>query len=95
MRISNSDLHIPATAETHPVKHDGNGAAAVSKTAVKPGSEAFNVQLTEIARQLQESVKSDDISHDKVAAIRDQLASGTYSISGKDVANKILGILKK
>jgi len=36
----------------------------------------------------------DEIRRDKVDAIKEQLASGTYSISGKDVAAKILNSLK-
>lgn len=31
---------------------------------------------------------------DKIATIRAQLASGSYNISGKDVAEKILKVLK-
>jgi flagellar biosynthesis anti-sigma factor FlgM len=61
---------------------------------VKPDNEAYSVQISHAAEQAAAPLRSDDVIHDKVAAIREQLAAGTYSISGKDVANKILGALK-
>ena len=69
-------------------------ATPAVKPAVKSGSEAFNVEISRNAAQAHEAVKTDEISFAKVAAIRDQLAAGTYRISGKDVANKILTALK-
>lgn len=50
----------------------------------------------ESSQQKQGTLQNDDeeIRRAKVAAIRDQLASGNYNISGKDVANKILEALK-
>lgn len=59
-------------------------------TPVKITDVPFSVALS----STNEQTNSDEISHDRVAAIRDQLAAGTYNISGKDVANKILGVLK-
>jgi len=38
--------------------------------------------------------QDDEARQARVAAIRAQLASGDYNISGKDVANKILDLLK-
>jgi flagellar biosynthesis anti-sigma factor FlgM len=75
-------------------KPEGGDQTPETVTAARPDSEAFSVQLTSRAGQLHESLKSDEVNLAKVAAIRDQLAAGTYSISGKDVANKILGALK-
>lgn len=60
----------------------------------KQAGEAFSVKLSSKAEQLSKAQSQEDISHDRVAAIRAQLASGTYNISGRDVANKILGVLK-
>jgi len=50
----------------------------------------------ESSQQKQGALQNNDeeIRRAKVAAIRDQLASGNYNISGKDVANKILEALK-
>jgi flagellar biosynthesis anti-sigma factor FlgM len=73
-----------------PVGHE----APAAQTDVKQSNEAFNVQIMSVAGQAHQPLKTDEIIHDKVAAIREQLAAGTYRISGKDVANKILGALK-
>ena len=67
--------------------------AASAKAAQQPG-EAFSVQLSAAVEQMKATPEEDAVRRDKVAAIRDRLAAGTYNISGKDVANKILDALK-
>ena len=55
-----------------------------------PESDAFNVELSSTA-----TLKPEDKSRlDKLNAIRQQLAEGSYNISGKDVADKMLKILQ-
>jgi len=79
--------------------------ALLKKPATRPVDEtqitnpaevaAFKVNISPIAEQLLKAAPTEEeIRRDKVAAIRDQLASGSYSISGKDVASKILNALK-
>lgn len=52
--------------------------------------QALKVDISATAAQ-----KSDDEARlEKLNAIRRQLAEGTYSISGKDVAEKILKVIK-
>ena len=53
-------------------------------------SEAVNVELSATASQMAD----DKARLDKVNTIRQQLAEGSYSISGKDVAEKMLKILQ-
>lgn len=55
---------------------------------------AYNVYLSAAAEQMTSVDQEEEARRAKVAAIRDQLASGSYNISGKDVASKILGALK-
>lgn len=55
-----------------------------------PQEHAVNVQLSSEALQKSE----DELRMEKLNAIRQQLAAGTYNISGKDVANKILKVIK-
>lgn len=63
--------------------------------AAKPDGNAFSVQFSTAVERMKTSAPEDDeIRREKVEAIRQQLASGTYNISGKDVANKILSTLK-
>ena len=66
----------------------------------KTGPAAFNVSISRTAGQLaratdliSRSTGEDMVRYEKVAAIKDQLAAGTYTISGKDVAKKLLASL--
>jgi negative regulator of flagellin synthesis FlgM len=61
-----------------------------SATAAASGSSAVNVDLSAAASQMAE----DQARFDKLNTIRQQLAEGSYNISGKDVAEKMLKILK-
>jgi anti-sigma28 factor (negative regulator of flagellin synthesis) len=69
-----------------------NGTQAKEFKTQKPISQdqAVNVQISSTAMQKSE----DELRMEKLNAIRQQLAAGTYNISGKDVANKILNVLK-
>lgn len=58
------------------------------QTVTEPPSVA--VVLSSAAVQLAD----DDIRRERLNIIRQQLAEGSYNISGKDVADKILNILK-
>ncbi len=64
------------------------GVAGQSATAK---SSKDNVSISPVAAQL-----SDDEAqhHERLLSIKRQLSEGTYNISGKDVANKILKVLK-
>jgi anti-sigma28 factor (negative regulator of flagellin synthesis) len=48
------------------------------------------VTISPVAVQLSD----DDARRERLVAIQLQLSEGTYNISGKDVANKIINILK-
>ncbi len=80
------------------------GAQPVMKTAksesvrsTKSASEvqsAFNVQLTNMVEKLGSvQPSSGEIRPDKVQNISQQLANGSYNISGQDVAEKLLQTL--
>jgi len=79
MALLNSDAGKPAAS----VKENSGPAAS-------PESAAVNVELSSTAAQMSE----DQARLDKLNAIRQQLAEGSYNISGKDVAEKMLTILK-
>ncbi|GFE62181.1 flagellar biosynthesis anti-sigma factor FlgM [Geobacter sp. AOG2] len=56
--------------------------------------DAFSVKLSSTTEKLLSSAPAEDtIRWEKVTSIRDQLAAGTYNISGKDVATKMLNAL--
>jgi len=54
------------------------------------GSDAVSVELSSAASQMAE----DEARLEKLHTIRQQLAEGSYNISGKDVAEKMLKILQ-
>jgi len=72
----------------------------VAKPSTQPGDLAgphvstetppAEVTLSSAAVQLAE----DEARRERLNAIRQQLAEGSYNISGKDVADKILNVLK-
>ncbi|MDD2899214.1 MAG: flagellar biosynthesis anti-sigma factor FlgM [Desulfuromonadaceae bacterium] len=71
-----------------------------AKTSVSAGSEApvsadavptpVAVDISSAASQLAD----DEARRERLNAIRQQLSEGSYNISGKDVANKMLNVLK-
>lgn len=64
--------------------------------AAEGTSSAFHVQLSDLMAKIDEVQASNgDIRMDKVREIKDQLAQGTYNISGKSVAAKMIQMLKE
>lgn len=62
----------------------------------KEATDAFSVTLSDTVAKLQATAPQEmEVRPEKVAAIRDQLSNGTYSISGKDVAAKIINLLNE
>ncbi len=55
-----------------------------------PSSKADNVTISPTATQLVD----DEAHHARLLAIRQQLSEGSYNISGKDVAEKMIKLLK-
>lgn len=67
------------------------GSDAAGKTAA--AGDAFVVELSSKIGRIADP-RDDAEREARVAEIRAQLASGNYNISGKDVASKMLGLLK-
>lgn len=94
MKIENAQKNYIAALDATRKKTASRPADETTQPA-KPDSKAFSVQLSTAAERMNAPAPEDDeIRRQKVEAIRQQLASGTYNISGKDVANKILNTLK-
>lgn len=94
MKIENSSAQFAVPLDgTH--KKAAVESPEKGKTAAKVEDAAYVVEFSKTAQKMAApSQDEEEIRRAKVAAIRDQLASGSYNISGKDVANKILGALK-
>ena len=75
-----------------------NGDAA--KPAAQPGDQSgshTNAETAPVAVDLSSTavqLADDEARRERLNVIRQQLADGSYNISGKDVADKILNILK-
>lgn len=64
--------------------------------AAKPDSKAYSVDFSMEVGLMNTPVPAEDaVRQQKVDEIRYQLATGTYNLSGRDVANKILNALKE
>lgn len=93
MKVERGPQSTIVPLESTLLKRKSAASAKETQTAGKPG-EAFSVQLSTAVDKATSDLDNDEVRRDKVEAIRRQLASGTYNISGKDVADKILNVLK-
>jgi flagellar biosynthesis anti-sigma factor FlgM len=69
------------------------GVPAATATGTQTTTETLPpvaVDISSAALQLAE----DEVRRERLSIIRQQLAEGSYNISGKDVADKILNVLK-
>jgi len=73
------------------------GSSAQKSADVQSAQEeggAFSVKLSSTTEQLLSGTPAEEpINWEKVTSISNQLAAGTYNISGKDVAAKMLNAL--
>ncbi len=84
-RISNyMSLLLGDTTKKAPKAPENQGGTAA------PGTTFDNVSISPDAAQLVD----DEARRERLNAIRRQLSEGTYNISGKDVADKMLNVLK-
>ena len=94
MKIESGQQNYSATLDATQKKATARPKDGSAQPA-KADSNAFSVELSTAVDQMSTPAREDDeIRRQKVDAIRQQLASGTYNISGKDVADKILNALK-
>jgi len=74
-----------------------NGTKKVNKTGATAAAD--KVEISQIGKDYQVAKQAvsqaSDIRTDKVNAIREQMAAGTYNVSMEDVADKLLGSFGK
>lgn len=86
-----NSARVLETPQTRSAGHRHDDAQVPDKT-----DDAFSVDISPAAGQkAAAAAEEDQARRDKIAAIRAQLAAGSYSISGKDVAEKILESIKE
>jgi anti-sigma28 factor (negative regulator of flagellin synthesis) len=85
-RVSNYMSILLGDAAKPASKAKGN-----ADSAAVPGTSTDKVTISPVAVQLNDD---DNARRERLFAIQRRLSEGTYNISGKDVANKIINILK-
>ncbi len=88
MKIDDRVSNYMALLNSEAVKPAVQSGGALGSRATAPS--AVEVDLSSAAVQLAE----DEARRERLNVIRQQLAEGSYNISGKDVADKMLNILK-
>ena len=77
-------------------KPQQTSATPVPEEAAPPAAETIDsVSLSRAPEQSFALDQDDEARRAKVAAIREQLASGSYNISGRDVASKMLNAIRE
>ena len=95
------NIQYQATMLNNKQKNTATRSGKETSSPGKPDGAPFSVTISRTAENLIKATElskapsgEDEIRPDKIAAIKDQLASGNYNISGRDVAIKILNALK-
>jgi len=82
-----------ARPDNKTIKRSSSQSSSDSQS-VQNGGSAFSVTLSSTTEKLVSGTPaSESIDWDKVASISNQLAAGTYNISGVEVADKMLSAL--
>jgi len=86
-------IQPPVGPQNKTIKDSSARKSADAQPAKEEG-DAFSVKLSSTTEKLMSgSPAEESINWDKVTSIQNQLAAGTYNISGKDVATKMLNAL--
>ncbi len=97
------NIQYPTAALTGAQKGGGQPQAKEAASPDNTGGTAFSVSISKTAGQLSKAAElsanastSDfEIRQDRIDSIKNQLASGNYNISGRDVATRMLNALKE
>lgn len=89
---SNLNSIAPISQETAPARVVASAANAESARSVSPASvlDGDETHLSQAAVLASAASSVSDVRLDKVAAIQQALASGSYAVSASDVAGKLI-----
>ncbi|MDR3580368.1 MAG: flagellar biosynthesis anti-sigma factor FlgM [Oryzomonas sp.] len=86
-------IQPPSGPQNKTIKGSSAQKSAAAKSAQEEG-DAFSVKLSSTTEQLLSGTPAEEpVNWEKVTSIRNQLAAGSYNISGTDVATKLLNVL--
>jgi negative regulator of flagellin synthesis FlgM len=78
--------------ELKPQAADADKSTSSSSIAVT-GSQSDTTSISSTSGLIAQALGGSDVRSDKVAALQQSIASGTYSVSASDVASKIVDSL--
>ncbi|MEO6815999.1 MAG: flagellar biosynthesis anti-sigma factor FlgM [Edaphobacter sp.] len=79
----------PATTQaTESAKAQNQGGAAIAKAG--QANRADQTSLSSASGMIAQALQGPDVRLEKVAALQQAIASGTYSVSSSDVADKMI-----
>lgn len=89
----NTGIQPPVGPQNKTIKGSSARKSAAAQSAQEEG-DAFSVKLSSTTEKLLSGAPAEEsVNWEKVTSISNQLAAGTYNISGKDVATKMLSAL--
>jgi negative regulator of flagellin synthesis FlgM len=92
MKISNDQIMSNINQFKQDPAGKGSNAAGAGKTGKYPGPDRVDISVsTAEVESLKKTMQGlPDVQSDKVARLRNDIATGTYQVSGKLVAEKML-----
>jgi flagellar biosynthesis anti-sigma factor FlgM len=89
----NTGIQPPAGPQNKTIKGSSTQKSAVAQSSQDEG-DAFSVKLSSTTEQLLSGTPAEEpVNWEKVTSIKNQLAAGSYNISGAAVATKLLNAL--
>lgn len=92
MKITNDTINTALqSTRSEPLEKKGKTAPSVEKTRGQAGDRVeLSVNLRDVDRLTASAASMPGAATEKIESIRSRIADGTYSVSGMDVAKKML-----
>jgi negative regulator of flagellin synthesis FlgM len=88
-------MNTIATSETKSTQQTNTAQPSASTAAANTAASSDQANLSSTGSVIAQALTGDDVRTDKVAALSEAIASGSYNISSSDVADKLIQSLLK
>lgn len=85
----------PATTQPASQATESVSAPKQHKAAASPAEQADHTHLSSAGGMIAHALEGSDVRMEKVTALQQSIASGTYNVSSSDVAGKMIDSLLK
>ena len=87
-----SSLATPETraSQTNSTQETATTTPATSASAAPTAQKADQASLSATSSVISQALSSDDVRTEKVAALQQAIAAGSYNVSSSDVADKLI-----